>query len=206
MLSFLVEALLVFGIFTAHASPLTGFKSFCEKLLATKGTVLAMEESAQDVIRRLELIPLPGEGGFYREIYRSPEITTSFLGTRAASTSIYYLVTPKSFSALHKLPQAEVFHFYKGDPVDMLLITDSGDHQIITLGSDLSAGHHLQYVVPPNIWQGTKLRGGQGNFALLGTTVSPGFEFQDLQVGSRQALVSLFPNLLALIERYTHGD
>src|SRR5260370_33696907 len=75
--------------------------------------------NAAAVIAALGLAPLPGEGGFYRETYRARNLAG--LG-RSASTAIYYLLTPDSFSALHVLRLDEIYHFYRGDPVDLTLL------------------------------------------------------------------------------------
>jgi predicted cupin superfamily sugar epimerase len=82
-------------------------------------------------------------------------------------------LTPDTFSALHRLASDEVFHFYLGDPVEMLQVWPDGSHRVVLIGTDLAAGERPQVVVPRGIWQGARLRPG-GRFALLGTTVAPG--------------------------------
>src|SRR5947209_1241626 len=151
--------------------------------------------TADEVIAALGLRPLPVEGGYYRETYRAAlrlpadTLGPAYAGGRAASTAIYYLLTPDTFSALHRLPGAEVFHFYLGDPVEMLQLgpapADGG--RVVVLGTDLRAGQVPQAVVPGGVWQGGALAPG-GRFALLGTTMAPGFEFADYQSGDRAAL------------------
>src|SRR5579871_274890 len=97
--------------------------------------------TAADLIRLLDLRPHETEGGFYRETYRSPLLLpASALGpaypaARSASTAIYYLLTPHTFSEMHRLPSDEVFHFYLGDPVEMLQLDDGGG-RVVTLGTD----------------------------------------------------------------------
>src|SRR5207245_2095434 len=95
---------------------------------------------------------------------------------RWAGTAIYYLLTPDTFSALHRLPTDEVYHFYLGDPVEMLQLWPDGSGRVGTLGQDVRAGQLLQVIVPRGVWQGSRLRPG-GAFALLGTTMAPGFDF-----------------------------
>src|SRR5215471_11491588 len=98
--------------------------------------------TAQEIIDALDLQPLPGEGGYYRETYRSgasyPE------RGRSLSTAIYYLLMSDTFSALHRLPSDELFHFYWGDPVSMLQLWPDGTGRIVALGPDLRAGQALQ--------------------------------------------------------------
>lgn len=163
--------------------------------------------SAQQLIDVLELRPLPLEGGYYRETYRSGrQLHASWLGPpfvspRSAGTAIYYLLTPETFSALHRLPTDEVFHFYLGDPVEMLQLGEGGG-RMVTLGPDILGGHQVQTVVPAGIWQGSLLRPG-GAFALLGTTMAPGFEFADYEAGQREVLMACYPAFADWIARLT---
>ena len=53
----------------------------------------------------------------------------------------------------------------------------------MVLGPDLLAGQHVQLLVPAGVWQGTRLI-GDGQVALLGCTVVPGFDFSDYSRGS----------------------
>lgn len=148
---------------------------------------------AEDVIEILDLEPHPEEGGYYRETYRSRANFAPgepFEGGRSVGTAIYFLLTPSTFSEMHRLPGDEVFHFYLGDPVDMLLLHPDGMVETPTLTSDLSAGRP-QAIVHGGVWQGSRLREG-GSFALLGTTMGPGFEFSDYESGTT-ALVESYP-------------
>ena len=164
--------------------------------------------SAEELIRFLHLEPLPGEGGWYREMYRSAlqlpadVLAPRYRDARAAGTAIYYLLTPDTVSAPHRLPTDEVFHFYLGDPVEMLQLgpnaADGG--RIITLGSDILAGQQVQTVVPAGVWQGSLLRAG-GAFALMGTTMAPGFDFADYEAADRDALIAAFPDFAERIDR-----
>lgn len=164
-----------------------------------------MEYSANEIIRLLGLQPLPGEGGFYRETYRS---VGKFNGTdgvfpddRHHATAIFYMVTPETFSTLHRLPGDEIFHFYLGDPVRMLMLHPNGSGEEVILGPDLSAGQRVQSLVPGGTWQGTRLLPG-GRFALLGTTMSPGFDFRDYQAPDRQQLMIGYPAFSERIMEY----
>ncbi len=152
----------------------------------------------------LGLEPHPVEGGYFTETYRSAEqlpagaLPARYAGARAISTAIYYLLTPDTFSAMHRLASDEVFHFYLGDPVEMLQLWPDGSHRVLVIGPDLDAGERPQVVVPRGIWQGARLRAG-GRFALLGTTVAPGFDYSDYETGSRSTLLFTHPRAHALI-------
>ncbi len=163
---------------------------------------------AEKIIELLGLEPLPEEGGYFRETWRSvlflPRSVLSFPygGDRSAGTAIYYLVTPDSFSSLHRLPGDEVFHFYLGDPAEMLQIHPDGRAERLVLGSDLERGQRPQCVAPGGVWQGLRLR-KDGRFALLGTTMAPGFDYADYEHGDRGLLIMKYPDLELLIREYT---
>lgn len=160
------------------------------------------------IIKTLGLQPLPGEGGYFKETYRSPiQVPVSLKNgdqpvSRHLGTAIYYFVTPREFSALHKLKSDEVFHFYGGDPVEMLQISETGEVKTIIMGPNVLEGEQVQVTVPAGVWQGTRLLKG-GKYALLGTTVFPAFEFADFELGKRRDMIARFPQLAAKIKRFT---
>jgi predicted cupin superfamily sugar epimerase len=158
-----------------------------------------------EALRRiLGLVPHPIEGGYFAETYRSADhisaggLPSRYPGNRAASTAIYYLLTPDTFSAMHRLASDEIFHFYLGDPVEMLHLYPDGTHRITVIGPDLEAGQRPQMVVPRNVWQGARLIPG-GHYALLGTTVAPGFDYADYETASRATLLTTYPTAKDLI-------
>ncbi|MES2525428.1 MAG: cupin domain-containing protein [Bdellovibrionota bacterium] len=157
----------------------------------------------EEVIAKLNLIPLEIEGGFFRETYKSKDIVQGRLGTRSEGTAIYYMVTEESFSALHIVDQDEIFHFYSGDEVEMFQILPDGTPKTIIIGK-VENGHEPQVIVPRGVWQGTKLRTpGKGKWALLGCTVAPGFEYENFTLKSRDELVQLYPQHKDQIIRFT---
>jgi len=162
----------------------------------------------EDLIRILSLIPLPGEGGWYRETYRSrvripaSGLPEAYSGPRDAGTAIYYLLTSDTFSALHRLRGDEIFHFYRGDPVEMLHLRPDGTGATLTLGPKPQEGMHPQAVVPGGVWQGARIAAG-GRYALLGCTAAPGFEFEDFELGKRDALLRLYPEHAEMIRTLT---
>jgi predicted cupin superfamily sugar epimerase len=164
--------------------------------------------TAEELIRLLHLEPLPREGGWYRETYRSSlqlpvdALAPPYRISRSAGTAIYYLLTPDTFSAVHRLPTDEVFHFYLGDPVEMLQLGPNPENggRIVTLGPDILAGQQVQTIVSSGVWQGSMLRAG-GVFALMGTTMAPGFDFADYEAADRDALIAAFPDFADRIRR-----
>jgi len=164
--------------------------------------------TADDVIRLLQLTPLKLEGGFFRETYRSrwqvqPDcLPAGVKGPRSIATAIYYLITRESFSPLHRLPGSEIFHFYLGDPVVMLQLHPNGEFETVTLGLKLRAGQQPQMVVPGGVWQGCQLA-PRGKWALMGTTMSPGFDYADYENAIPDELIELYPEAAELIRRFT---
>jgi uncharacterized protein len=164
--------------------------------------------TADALIRHLSLVPHPKEGGHFRETYRADDawpaaaLPARYRGDRRAGTAIYYLLTPGTFSALHRLQSDEIFHFYLGSPVRMLQLRPDGSGQTVVLGPDVLAEQAVQVVVPHGVWQGSLLEPG-GDFALLGCTVAPGFEYADYEHGQRDALLGQYPAFADLIERLT---
>jgi len=166
--------------------------------------------AAEDLISLLNLEPLSVEGGFYAETYRSNEkipdgaLPARYHGSRPFGTAIYYLLTPETVSTMHRLPSDEVFHFYLGDPVQMLQLHPDGSGKVIVLGPDLLAGMRPQVVVPRGVWQGARLVHG-GRFALMGTTVAPGFDCADYEAGPRADLIEKYPDFAQMIMSLTRG-
>jgi predicted cupin superfamily sugar epimerase len=164
--------------------------------------------TAEQIIELFKMKPLREEGGYYVETYRSPErIAKAGLPVRYGSernlcTATLYLVTPDAFSRLHRVNSDEVFHFYLGDCVTILELHGDGSSEVVTLGPDIAKGQQVQTVVPYGSWQGCFLNKG-GKFALMGTTVAPGFESTDFEAAQREELLKQYPQRRELILKLT---
>ncbi|MFZ3218294.1 MAG: cupin domain-containing protein [Candidatus Acidiferrales bacterium] len=163
--------------------------------------------TAEQIREILKLRPHPIEGGYFVETYRGGQMLPASLlpgypGERAISTAIYYLLTPDTFSAMHRVRGDEMFHFYLGDEVEMLQLHSDGTGEVLWLGQDIAAGMRLQHTVPGGAWQGSRVRAG-GKFALLGTTMAPGFEYEDYETGKRAELGAQFPRYAEMIAALT---
>ena len=161
-----------------------------------------LDADAIRALLRLEAHPL--EGGFFAETWRSAHgLDAATLdggppARRAAGTAIYYLLTPGTVSSMHRLRWDEVFHFYLGDPVEMLLLAPGGPGRLVTLGNDLARGARPQVIVPAGVWQGSRLADG-GRVALLGTTMAPGFDPADFEIGDPESLAGAWPEFAAAV-------
>jgi hypothetical protein len=165
--------------------------------------------TADEVRKLLGLVPHPREGGWYVRTYEAGEVVGAecfsdgrYVGGRRTGrltgTAIYYLLEVGTFSEMHRLKSDEVFHFYMGDAVEMLRLDADGRGERVVIGTDLAAGQRPQVVVEKNIWQGSRLVRG-GSWALLGCSVSPGFEFEDYVAGVREELVAGWPEWREMI-------
>jgi predicted cupin superfamily sugar epimerase len=139
-----------------------------------------VDTRAAHLISTLGLTPHP-EGGHYREVFRSRVQVTPLddRPPRAALTSIYFLLAAGEFSRWHRVASDEVWHFYEGDPLQLLTI-DAETQQVEQyllggVGVDARPAH----VVPAGVWQAAKTTGA---YTLVGCTVAPGFEFDDFQM------------------------
>lgn len=149
------------------------------------------------------------EGGFFKETYKSSEsfgsegLPDRFTGARAFSTGIYFLIKKGYFSAFHRIKSDEMWHFYEGHPLEICYIDLDGALFFIKLGRDFEKGEVLQAVVPANCWFGSYLPEGS-DYALVGCTVSPGFDFEDFEMPERAELLRLYPDYSDIILKLTH--
>lgn len=170
----------------------------------------------QELIALLQLEPLPVEGGYYRVHYTASDLLDAaalpsrFTGVRALSGAIYYLITPESFSSLHKLRGDELWHHYYGDSTEQYCLYPKGDvgsggikQERVRLGTDFTAGDLPSHVVPGGVWQGTRLVSG-GRYALFGTTMAPAYAEADFTPGERDVLTAVYPEAAAAIKEYTY--
>lgn len=164
-----------------------------------------MTEKARNYIQKLELQKHP-EGGYYREIYRSAEMiyidAPDKRLKRNYSTSIYFLLDGKQVSKFHRLKSDELWHFYDGSSIIIHMIDEIGNHSQIILGNKIDQGELFQTVIKKNNWFAAELV-DKKSFALVGCTVSPGFDFSDFEFGNREVLIAQYPKLKELITRLT---
>lgn len=158
-------------------------------------------------IEKLNLLPHP-EGGYYREVYRSPEtvegahLPPRFRGARSFATSIYFLLPGDRVSSLHRIKSDEMWHFYTGAPLRIAVIEPNGEAREIRMGAALEKGESFQEVVPAGAWFGASVDDAT-SFALVGCTVTPGFDFADFELAERGSLLAEFPQHRQIIERLT---
>jgi len=188
--------------------------------------------SAAALIARLNLQPLPHEGGYFARTWTSRE---TLHNGRPLGTAIYFLLTPDGFSAIHRLDADELWHFHSGDPVEHLQLlplsetlpptlpaasTLSASHsssatlppaatpaRLTRLGTDLTSGEIPQLTVPSGVWQGARLaQNARLGWALLSCTMSPGWTDSGFELASRPALHERYPAHITLISALTRTN
>ncbi len=166
-----------------------------------------MNAEIKNIINKLNLKPHP-EGGFFNETYRSTgvidkaNLDEQFSGDRNYATAIYFLLTSDTFSAFHKINQDEIWHFYKGSSIKLHIISPEGNYSKVIIGNAIENGEHPQYVVPAKYWFAAEVV-NNNDYALVGCTVSPGFDFKDFVLPKHDTLITKFPQHKAVITKLT---
>lgn len=163
------------------------------------------------LIEHFQLEPLTIEGGMFRLYYRNNEpipaeaVPARYAHGKALGNAIVYLHQPHTYSVLHRLLTDEIYHFYGGDPVTLLLLYPDGHHAVQTLGQAYDKGHAPFFVAPRGVWQGSFLKEG-GAWALLGCSLAPAYDDDDFELGNREWLMAQYPQAAELIRRLTPDD
>ncbi len=167
----------------------------------------SQEKKIAELVRRFQLKAHP-EGGFYAETYRSPDVIPvhclpeGVMGAKNVCTAILYLLAGSDFSALHRIRQDEMWHFYLGGPLRLVMISPEGKLTEVLLGQNVAAGEYVQYVVPAGYWFGARPVDATA-FSFVGCTVAPGFDFDDFELGDRAELLEDFPRHKETVLSYT---
>jgi predicted cupin superfamily sugar epimerase len=128
----------------------------------------------ESLIETLGLVAHP-EGGWYRRTWEAPVDA----GKRPAGSAIYYLLLEGEVSAPHRIDATELWHFYDGDPLELVRQPDGGAREVTVLGRDVAAGQQPQAVVEAGVWQSAR---PLGRYALVGATVTPAFTFDGFEL------------------------
>jgi predicted cupin superfamily sugar epimerase len=145
------------------------------------------------------LKPLPAEGGMFRRTWAGELDDTG----RPTGSAILVLLADGDISAMHRLPHDEVWHHYRGDPLDILLLDPDGGARTETLGPDAAAGQHVQLTVPAGTWMGAQPTPG-GHWSLCGTTMAPGFIPADFEPADAEQLAAQYPAVADRIRALCH--
>jgi len=135
------------------------------------------------------------EGGWYSEVYRSEE---KIKDGHSLCTHIYFLLQQNDFSALHRIQSDELWHFYDGGNLIVYELERDGLLTQHKLGTDITNGFLPFCMINKGSWFGARVT-EEGNFSLVGCTVSPGFDFKDLVLANAGELSMKYPSHKNLI-------
>ncbi len=169
---------------------------------------------ARKLIEHFKMTRIPDEGCWFALSYQSADplppgsLPARYApAARVAGSAIYALETPADFSALHRLQTDEIWHYYGGAPLELLLLYPDGHGETVTLGPDVLAGQQPQFVVPRGVWQGSRPVGDDPEaYTLFGDTLAPGFDYSDFEPGYRDELQKAYPKFAQPIARLTRPE
>jgi uncharacterized protein len=157
--------------------------------------------SAEQLIEHWQLTTMPTEKVQFCQTYVDPR--TGPDSKPLCSAIIALLVEdPTVFSDMHRLPTDELWHFYLGDPIELLLLYSDGSDELVILGQDILAGQRIQTVVPAGTYMGARLQPG-GDYGVYGNTMAPGFVLSDFESAGAEELIAKWPHRASLIQAMT---
>lgn len=151
-----------------------------------------MDADIRALIEHFKFQPLPVEGTLFTSTYRSP---ASLPDGKPYGTGMIgmYCHEPRSISYFHKLTIDEMWHFYGGDPMRLILLYPDGTSRDVILGSDTLRGQLVQFVIPAGVWQAGHCMDG-GRYSLFGCTLAPGFTDDIFTGGTQAELLNRYPD------------
>ncbi len=162
-------------------------------------------DNAQSIVAALQLQSHP-EGGYYKEIYRSPEtiplsaVASPYAAERSVVTSIYFLLQNEDTSPYHRLLSDELWFYHAGNPVDVYFLIEGKGLSSVRLGP---LPLPQQILIPKNTWFAAQPLDGTADFCLVSCVVAPGFQFDDFELAEQDYLLSAFPAHSEHIIAYT---
>ena len=163
-----------------------------------------MDPEIKALLEHYDLKPLPAEGTLFAGTYRSVQEYQDRKPFHTAMVALY-CDEPYSVSLFHKLPVDEIWHFYSGHPLRLVLLYPDGSSRDVIMGNEPLKGQLVQFIVPGGVWQaGHMLEGGR--YSLFGCTMAPGFTDDMFEGGTRELLLSLYPERANDIIKYSCHD
>ena len=143
--------------------------------------------------------------GYVKVTYQSPvqlaagTLAPPFEAARLLGSALYFMVTPAEPVKLHHIANDQLYHYYLGDPLEVLLLRNGGEHVIV--GPDLRAGHVVQLLIPGNTFHTARVIGTRQWF-LGASTEWPGVIPADVTLGVADQLAAQFPKVAADIRSF----
>ena len=159
------------------------------------------QQRIQELVTQFNLQAHP-EGGFYSETYRSDQLTAS--QDRNLVTCIYFLLTSENVSNFHRIKSDEMWFFHEGSSLTVHTLDPQNGHLQHAVGNEIQKGQTPQLVVPKNTIFGSSVT-DENSYSFVSCVVAPGFDFNDFELFTRDALLEEYPEEFTIIERLTAG-
>lgn len=140
--------------------------------------------------------------GYVRITYLSKEriapggLPAPFAAGRPMGSALYFMVTPDRSVRLHRILNDQLYHYYLGDPIELIMLLGDGKSERAVVGPDLAAGHRPQLFIPGGTFHTARLIEG-GAWFLGASTEWPGVEPEDVETGDLEALAAEYPSVAA---------
>jgi hypothetical protein len=146
--------------------------------------------------------------GYVKDTYKSAlsiapgGLPAPFADEHPLGTALYFMVTPKAPVKLHRIKNDQLYHYYLGDPIEVLMLHENGDSSLVMLGPNLRAGQQVQLLVPGNTFHTARLMGKRRWF-LGGSTQWPGVvREEDVELGNVEELAAKYSDMAADIRDF----
>jgi len=170
--------------------------------LVNPGKAMPSDATAAQVRDALKLEPAE-IFGYARDTYRSARyvapggLPAPFQTGRPLGTALFFMVTPEAPVQLHRVKNDQLYHYYGGDPIEVLMLYESGTSELTVVGPNVMGGQLVQLFVPGGTFHTARLTGHRRWF-LGGATSWPGVDpARDVELGDVEALVALYPEAAA---------
>ncbi len=162
---------------------------------------MADELTADEIRTLLELEP-NATCGFVRITYLSPQsiaaggLPSPFSDGRPIGSALYFMVTPTAPVRLHRIRNDQLYHYYLGDPLEVLLLRSDGTSERVIVGPNVRGGEHIQLFIPGNTFHTARVIGRRRWF-LGASTEWPGVVPADVELGNVDELAAKYPSVAA---------
>jgi predicted cupin superfamily sugar epimerase len=188
------------------AAAVAGAAAIAATPASAQGGAMHQGMSYQDVERLLDLKP-NATCGYVRVTFMSQQriapggLPAPFESGRAMGSALYFMLTPQEPVKLHRIRNDQFYHYYLGDPIEVLMMLTDGSTQHHVVGPDLRAGHTVQLFIPGSTFHTARVIGTRQWF-LGGSTEWPGVEPQDVELGNADELVKKYPGVAEQIRTW----
>jgi uncharacterized protein len=168
----------------------------------------SMSDLSADEIRSLLKLEPNQTCGFVRETYTSAlsiapgGLPAPFADGRPAGTALYFLMTPQAPVKLHRIMNDQLYHYYLGDPIEVLMLLEDGSHKLAQAGPDIRDGQQVQLFIPGGTFHTARLL-PDGKWFLGGSSEWPGVVVrEDVELGDVEALAAKYPEVAEQIRAF----